>query len=129
MPPKSPNGDLSDFAKEILALPGTEKLTPYEVWWASHFEWLKERGYMMRPRFRPGWKPSVDVSKVEDFWDYEDGVPLKVIAIFFVTMVVAYWSFLETRSHGRYPAFRLPHGRTETCQLCPGITTRNVLLE
>ncbi|KAF8829573.1 hypothetical protein HHX47_DHR3000455 [Lentinula edodes] len=29
-----------------------------EEWWIGHFEYLKERGYMMRPRYRPGWQPS-----------------------------------------------------------------------
>ncbi|KAJ3722150.1 kinase-like domain-containing protein [Lentinula guzmanii] len=31
-----------------------------EEWWVGHFEYLRERGYMMRPRYRPGWKPSYD---------------------------------------------------------------------
>ncbi|KAJ3846558.1 hypothetical protein EV368DRAFT_88825 [Lentinula lateritia] len=29
-----------------------------EEWWIGHFEYLKEHGYMMRPRYRPGWQPS-----------------------------------------------------------------------
>ncbi|KAJ4499794.1 hypothetical protein C8R41DRAFT_915115 [Lentinula lateritia] len=29
-----------------------------EEWWIGHFEYLKKRGYMMRPRYRPGWQPS-----------------------------------------------------------------------
>ncbi|KAJ4499775.1 kinase-like domain-containing protein [Lentinula lateritia] len=33
-------------------------LSKSELWWSSHFEYLKEHGYMMRPRYRPGWKPS-----------------------------------------------------------------------
>ncbi|KAJ3782090.1 kinase-like domain-containing protein [Lentinula aff. detonsa] len=33
-------------------------LSESEEWWAGHFGYLKERGYMMRPRYRPGWKPS-----------------------------------------------------------------------
>ncbi|KAJ3748356.1 kinase-like domain-containing protein [Lentinula detonsa] len=35
-------------------------LSETEEWWLKHFEYLKERGYMMRPRYRPGWKPSYD---------------------------------------------------------------------
>ncbi|KAJ3996370.1 kinase-like domain-containing protein, partial [Lentinula boryana] len=31
-----------------------------EEWWVGHFKYLRERGYMMRPRYRPGWKPSYD---------------------------------------------------------------------
>ncbi|KAJ4471466.1 kinase-like domain-containing protein [Lentinula aciculospora] len=42
-----------------------------ELWWTGHFEYLKERGYMMRPRYRPGWQPSyrpgtLDVLFAED---------------------------------------------------------------
>ncbi|KAJ3914107.1 hypothetical protein F5877DRAFT_83134 [Lentinula edodes] len=33
-------------------------LSKSELWWSSHFEYLKEHGYMMRPRYRPGWKAS-----------------------------------------------------------------------
>ncbi|KAJ3804674.1 kinase-like domain-containing protein, partial [Lentinula aff. lateritia] len=29
-----------------------------EQWWARRYDWLEERGYKMRPRYRPGWKAS-----------------------------------------------------------------------
>ncbi|KAF9077720.1 kinase-like domain-containing protein [Rhodocollybia butyracea] len=29
-----------------------------EKWWVDRFEFLKEKGYLLRPRYRPGWKPS-----------------------------------------------------------------------
>ena len=29
-----------------------------EQWWAAHQPWLLSRGYMLRRRYRPGWKPS-----------------------------------------------------------------------
>ncbi|KAJ3999202.1 kinase-like domain-containing protein [Lentinula boryana] len=35
-------------------------LSENEEWWSGHYEFLKERGYMLRPRYRPGWKPSYD---------------------------------------------------------------------
>lgn len=34
------------------------ELSPEESWWKDRQEWLAQRGYMLRPRFRPGWKPS-----------------------------------------------------------------------
>ncbi|KAL4073734.1 hypothetical protein J3A83DRAFT_4230974 [Scleroderma citrinum] len=34
------------------------QLTKSEVWWSLHFEWLKSRGYLLRPRYAPGWVPS-----------------------------------------------------------------------
>ncbi|KAG9022479.1 hypothetical protein FRB95_014729 [Tulasnella sp. JGI-2019a] len=33
-------------------------LTPEEEPWATRYDFLKERGYLLRPRYRPGWKPS-----------------------------------------------------------------------
>ncbi|KAJ6538869.1 kinase-like domain-containing protein [Mycena vulgaris] len=40
-------------------LPTTlEELTESEIYWRDHYDWLKECGYQLRPRFRPGWIPS-----------------------------------------------------------------------
>ncbi|KAG8990792.1 hypothetical protein FRB94_013099 [Tulasnella sp. JGI-2019a] len=33
-------------------------LTPEEEPWAARHDFLKECGYLLRPRYRPGWKPS-----------------------------------------------------------------------
>ncbi|CAL1706272.1 unnamed protein product [Somion occarium] len=33
-------------------------LVDAEIWWRDQCEWLKAQGYLLRPRFRPGWKPS-----------------------------------------------------------------------
>ncbi|RPD78678.1 hypothetical protein L226DRAFT_457210 [Lentinus tigrinus ALCF2SS1-7] len=33
-------------------------LSDIELWWRDHQEWLAEKGYMLRPRYKPGWKPS-----------------------------------------------------------------------
>ncbi|KAJ7879548.1 kinase-like domain-containing protein [Mycena olivaceomarginata] len=35
-----------------------EVLTPAETYWRDHHDWLKASGYILRPRFRPGWEPS-----------------------------------------------------------------------
>lgn len=29
-----------------------------EVFWRDHYKWLHECGYELRPRYKPGWKPS-----------------------------------------------------------------------
>ncbi|KAJ3760686.1 kinase-like domain-containing protein [Lentinula raphanica] len=44
-----------------------------DKWWIKHFEYFKEHGYMMRPRYRPGWKPSYDPEDVLEEVDAEDG--------------------------------------------------------
>ncbi|KAI0316380.1 hypothetical protein OF83DRAFT_1060482 [Amylostereum chailletii] len=33
-------------------------LLKHEEWWRDHQVFLESRGYMLRPRLRPGWKPS-----------------------------------------------------------------------
>lgn len=43
-----------------------------EVFWRDLQPWLVERGYQLRPRFRPGWTQSW--KKGEHPWGYEDGV-------------------------------------------------------
>ncbi|KAF5366350.1 hypothetical protein D9757_011468 [Collybiopsis confluens] len=35
-----------------------EVLLDSEVFWGNHYDWLKERGYLLRPRYRPGWVSS-----------------------------------------------------------------------
>ncbi|TRM61240.1 kinase-like domain-containing protein [Schizophyllum amplum] len=34
-----------------------------ERWWVDHQPWLERHGYMLRPRYRPGWKPSWHTTK------------------------------------------------------------------
>ena len=43
-----------------------------DYWWIKHQPWLEERGYMLRPRFRPGWVPSWLGTKKYEV-DCEDG--------------------------------------------------------
>ncbi|KAJ3760669.1 kinase-like domain-containing protein [Lentinula raphanica] len=52
------------------------ELRPEDHWWINHFEYLKEHGYMMRPRYRPGWKPSYDTKAVWERSRAEDGQEL-----------------------------------------------------
>ncbi|KAJ3867624.1 hypothetical protein EV359DRAFT_34082 [Lentinula novae-zelandiae] len=57
---------MSDLERELERLRPSNfpvdrrTLDDSELWWSGHFEYLKEHGYMMRPRYRPGWKPSFE---------------------------------------------------------------------
>ncbi|KAI0072000.1 kinase-like protein [Panus rudis PR-1116 ss-1] len=52
---------------------GPVRLFDHEKFWAEHQPWLAEKGYVLRPRYRPGWTPSW---KGEDVFllDYEDAI-------------------------------------------------------
>jgi hypothetical protein len=56
-------------AQKELAVFGTERerrpgvLSTDEIWWRQHYEWLKGRGYLLRPRYAPDWVPSWEGSK------------------------------------------------------------------
>lgn len=43
-----------------------------ETWWVARQEALERTGYMLRPRYRPGWKPSWAGTK-KNLFDFEDG--------------------------------------------------------
>ncbi|TBU31687.1 hypothetical protein BD311DRAFT_656397 [Dichomitus squalens] len=49
-----------------------EKLTKPEEWWRDRQAWLAERGYMLRPRYRPGWTPSWKAHPDVFPWKFED---------------------------------------------------------
>ncbi|KAF8844597.1 hypothetical protein BDN67DRAFT_962981 [Paxillus ammoniavirescens] len=34
------------------------QLSEPEVWWSQHYEWFKDNGYLLRPRYAPDWTPS-----------------------------------------------------------------------
>ena len=48
-----------------------------EVFWRDHQEWLAQQGYMLRPRYRSGWKPSWE-GEGKAWRRHEDGVAAKV---------------------------------------------------
>ena len=59
----------------------TEQLMPHERFWRSHAPFLKEHGYILRPRFRADWVASwhvKDLLYMEIQRHYEDGAPLGV---------------------------------------------------
>ncbi|EIW62688.1 uncharacterized protein TRAVEDRAFT_69009 [Trametes versicolor FP-101664 SS1] len=49
------------------------ELTTGETWWRDHQVWLQERGYMLRPRYRPDWVPSWHKDGGAYYDSYEDG--------------------------------------------------------
>jgi hypothetical protein len=53
------------------------EITSLETWWVERQEALEQAGYMLRPRYRPGWKPSwAGTSKSHN--KFEDGRTLRV---------------------------------------------------
>ncbi|KIJ16754.1 hypothetical protein PAXINDRAFT_168241 [Paxillus involutus ATCC 200175] len=34
------------------------QLSEPELWWSQHYEWFKDNGYLLRPRYAPDWTPS-----------------------------------------------------------------------
>jgi hypothetical protein len=53
------------------------EITTTEAWWVERQEALEQAGYMLRPRYRPGWTPSwAGTSKF--YQDFEDGQSLLV---------------------------------------------------
>ncbi|KAJ6507307.1 kinase-like domain-containing protein [Mycena vitilis] len=53
--------------------PQKHELLPDEVYWRDHHDWLKECGYLLRPRFRPGWIPSWKLDPPKNEILCEDG--------------------------------------------------------
>ncbi|KAI5118848.1 hypothetical protein M0805_008124 [Coniferiporia weirii] len=53
--------DTSNIAKAIFGrsdAQGNYQMFDHEIWWRDHAAAIKANGYRLRPRFRPGWKPS-----------------------------------------------------------------------
>ena len=54
-----------------------EDLWEGEIWWAERQDALERAGYMLRPRYRPDWKPSwTGTNKPYDY--FEDGQSMDV---------------------------------------------------
>ena len=67
---------LTEFFGDV---PRTEpgSIGPHETWWVERQEALEQAGYMLRPRYRPGWKPSwAGTDKYHG--NFEDGQSLLV---------------------------------------------------
>jgi hypothetical protein len=73
-------------------IPGSQPggIDETERWWIERQEALEQAGYMLRPRYRPGWQPSwIGTNKF--YLDFEDGNGLKVSDAFsLATCALAY---------------------------------------
>jgi hypothetical protein len=49
--------EVKDISITRPAFPHAE-LADYELFWRNNYEWLKSRGYVLRARYEPNWKPS-----------------------------------------------------------------------
>ncbi|KAH8988761.1 kinase-like domain-containing protein [Lactarius hatsudake] len=64
---------MSELSPDLLNLSGWNgEIDGPEIWWVEQQEALERAGYMLRPRYRPGWKPSWVGTDVR-LLDYEDG--------------------------------------------------------
>ncbi|KAM5532831.1 hypothetical protein V8D89_013472 [Ganoderma adspersum] len=57
-----------------------------EYFWRDHQQWLQEQGCMLRPRYRPDWKPSW-VGTKQDEEDLEDGLILDRLVVMDATRI------------------------------------------
>jgi len=70
-------GDLPETIPLDTDGEGPAELEPKEIFWRDHQPWLQERGYMLRPRYRPDWKASWIVNKDLPVFRCEDSeVPI-----------------------------------------------------
>jgi hypothetical protein len=49
-----------------------------EKWWVERQEALERAGYLLRSRYRPGWKPSWAADTKKFYFDFEDGKYIRV---------------------------------------------------
>jgi hypothetical protein len=66
--------EIVDFLQNFDTGTGGEigDIDPVEAWWVERQEALERAGYMLRPRYRPGWKPPWAGTN-KDYFRYEDG--------------------------------------------------------
>ena len=58
--------------------PAEGRLYQAELFWRDHQPWLKECGYLLRPRYLPDWKASWVRNKSLHYLDCEEGVIMGV---------------------------------------------------
>lgn len=67
----STSQQIDDFLQNLDTGGELGDIDPVESWWVERQEALERAGYMLRPRYCPGWKPSwagtnKDYSRCED---------------------------------------------------------------
>jgi len=79
-------------------------LSETEIWWVERQETLERAGYMLRPRFRPGWQPPW-AGTDKFYYDFEDGQTVGVShntpPLWLVVLITS-----DARRHGRNSHFR-----------------------
>lgn len=88
----------SELLDEENPIPGSGSavLSSSELWWIERYEMLKDQGYTLRPRFRPGWVPTWKVRNIRPL-RCEDSIRNPVfVAQFLGTRAVL--SYLISRS-------------------------------
>ncbi|KAL1707160.1 kinase-like domain-containing protein [Schizophyllum commune] len=78
VPPVQATSARERLAQRLNAPPRTvSTIWDSERWWIDHQPWLESRGYMLRPRYRPGWEPSWHSEKDKGGREQaEDSVPM-----------------------------------------------------
>lgn len=87
-------------------------LQPKEYWWRDHQKWLEEKGYMLRPRFRPEWVPSWGEGE-DIFFKNEDSIFISVGRLLFATVYTHSLS-VEGTYHRCYSSLGWRAGNAET---------------
>jgi hypothetical protein len=64
--------DVRDFFDDDPSDGPLGSINEVERWWVERQEALERAGYMLRPRYRPGWKPSWEGTK-KFYFQCEDG--------------------------------------------------------
>ncbi|TFK74320.1 hypothetical protein BDN72DRAFT_893294 [Pluteus cervinus] len=58
---QEPSKDDERIVRAYAKLEKSVALQKAEFFWRDHAGWLETRGYRLRPRYQPGWKPSIPV--------------------------------------------------------------------
>ncbi|OBZ70648.1 hypothetical protein A0H81_09376 [Grifola frondosa] len=72
IPASSDTQDFVDPVESRARIPPGHLRTS-ELYWRDRQKWLEERGYMLRPRYMPDWKPSWEGTK-KHYHECEDGL-------------------------------------------------------
>lgn len=74
-----------------------------EEWWRDRYDEIAERGYQLRPRYKPNWQPSW-LESGKNFYSAEDGQPSKVrVATIIYLLPPPLTSVIVKGSNGRDP--------------------------
>jgi hypothetical protein len=78
------------------------QLGEMETWWVERQKALELAGYMLRPRYRPDWKPSW-IGTNKNFLGCEDGQPQSVsiysrLQVTVLTTLSVVWSWMQLGS-------------------------------